>query len=78
VPRPISPFSNASFDPDTIAAMGAAFDFACEAVGKDLSIATREAMANRIVEAARYAERDPDELAALALRLYMPPLRQRA
>jgi hypothetical protein len=78
MPIPISPFSNDSFDPDTTAAMGAAFDFACEAVGKDLSIATREAMANRIIEAARAGERDPDELAALALRLYIPPMRQRA
>ena len=58
-----------SFDPDTVRAMMAAFDKACEALGLvDRSDPITETLAKTIVVQARTGERDPAKLCALTLR----------
>lgn len=57
------------FAPDDIAAMNAAFDKACEALGLlNNHDAVTQRLAQVVVEQARGGERDPDRLCALALR----------
>jgi hypothetical protein len=58
-----------AFDSETTAAMGEAFDAACEKLGDNGDPQmTREVIANRIVAAARLGERDPVRLREAALR----------
>jgi hypothetical protein len=66
---PINPLrEQGAFDPETTAAMGVAFDAACEElceVGRLQMV--RKLVAQRIIAAARKGELDPVRLAASAL-----------
>jgi hypothetical protein len=58
-----------AFDPEAIAAMGEAFDAACnELQNTDQPEVTREVIAGRIIAAARLGERDTARLLEAALR----------
>jgi hypothetical protein len=57
-----------AFDSETVAAMSEAFDAACEKLGDtDQPEVGREAIAGRIMAAARLGERDPARLLEAAL-----------
>jgi len=56
---------SASFDSETTRILGLAYDRACETVCPDVSV--REALAKRIIEAARRGERKPEKLVEYAL-----------
>jgi hypothetical protein len=57
---PIRLIQGASFDPETTRLLGLAYERACEGVSPDVTV--REALAKRIIEAARRGERDLDKL----------------
>ena len=57
---PIRLIQEASFDPETTRLLGLAYERACENVTPDVTI--REALAKRIIEAARRGERDLEKL----------------
>jgi hypothetical protein len=57
-----------AFDAEVVAAMSAAFDAACEKLSDtDQPEVTREVIANRIIAAARFGERNPARLLEAAL-----------
>jgi hypothetical protein len=63
----IIPFvRNYVFDAETTKAMGIAFDEACKDL-QDQPYLVKEVMAKRIIQAAKYGERDPQRLCAKAL-----------
>jgi hypothetical protein len=53
---PIRLIQGASFDPETTRLLGLAYERACEDMSPDVTV--REALAKRIIEAARRGERD--------------------
>jgi hypothetical protein len=57
---PIRLIQVASFDPETTRLLGLAYERACEDVGPDLTV--REALAKRIIAAAKRGERDLERL----------------
>jgi hypothetical protein len=57
---PIRLIQGASFNPETTRLLGLAYERACESVSPDVTV--REALAKRIIEAARRGERDLDKL----------------
>ena len=57
---PIQLIQGASFDSETTRVLGLAYDRACESVAPDVKV--REALANRIIEAAKRGERDLEKL----------------
>jgi hypothetical protein len=57
---PIRLIQRSSFDPETTQLLGLAYERACESVGSDITV--REALAKRIIEAARNGERDLQSL----------------
>ncbi len=61
---PIRLIYNASFDPETTALMGSAYEKATAGRTDD---SARELIARRIIEAARLGERDIERLAAYAV-----------
>ena len=66
---PISPFlGDQRFDPETVRAMGVAFERACQSLrlAEKTDPATK-LVAERIITAAERGERDPDSLCAAAL-----------
>ena len=65
----ILPFIQRShtFDDMATHAMGEAFDEACEHLGQNLPAAIRDAIARRIIEAAKRGERDPENLCRSAI-----------
>jgi hypothetical protein len=65
-----------SFDQDTTQVLGSAFDAACAIVGRMVQpVATREAIAKAIVEAASLGERDPIRLRNAGLQAIGDPRR---
>jgi hypothetical protein len=66
---PINPFrEQGAFDPETIAAMGAAFDAACKELGEVGQLQmVRKLVAQRIIAAARKGDLEPARLRATAL-----------
>jgi hypothetical protein len=62
---PIRLIHGASFDPETTAIMGAAYE---KATSESTDDSGRELIAKRIIEAARRGERDVERLAAYGLR----------
>jgi len=59
---------NISFDPETTASMGAAFEKACRFLGNGKQAPpVKEVIAKRILDAAKQGERDPDRLCERAL-----------
>jgi len=66
----ILPFirSETAFDDSTTRSMGVAFDAACtEFRDTDLTNLTREIIAERIIQAAKRGERDPERLCRVAV-----------
>ena len=64
----ISFLDGRSFDPETTAAMGAAYDQACRGLyDKGQPKIVQEIIAKGVIAAAQAGERDPDRLARLAL-----------
>jgi hypothetical protein len=62
------PIQNVAFDDAATLAMGEAFEKACKSLRNFGSASTvREIIAKRIIEAARYGERDPARLQQQAL-----------
>jgi hypothetical protein len=57
---PIRLIQGASFDPETTRLLGLAYERACDGVSPDVTV--REALAKRIIEAARRGERGLDKL----------------
>ena len=57
---PIRLIQGTSFDSETTRLLGLAYERACESVGGDMTL--REALAKRIIEAARRGERDVEGL----------------
>jgi hypothetical protein len=57
---PIRIIYGASFDPETTGLLGLAYERACESVAPVVEI--REALAKRIIEAAKRGERDLEKL----------------
>ena len=57
---PIRLIHGASFDSETTRLLGLAYDRASEKAGPDVKV--REALANRIIEAAKRGERDIEKL----------------
>ena len=57
---PIRLIHRASFDPATTQLLGLAYERACQDVGSDVTV--REALARRIIEAAKRGERDLQKL----------------
>jgi len=65
---PIDPFSEqGAFEPEATAAMGEAFDTACEELCDGRLQMVRKVVAQRIIAAARRGELDPIRLRASAL-----------
>jgi hypothetical protein len=62
---PYTLIQDAAFDPEVTRLLGLAFDDACTRAGGDKSM--REAIAMRIIAAARDGERDVHKLAAYGL-----------
>jgi hypothetical protein len=62
---PIRLIQGASFDPETTRLLGLAYERARESVSADVTV--REALAKRIIEAARCGERDLEQLVKYAL-----------
>jgi hypothetical protein len=62
---PIRLIQGASFDSETTRLLGLAYERACESVAADVTV--REAVAKRIIEAARRGERDIEKLVEYAL-----------
>jgi hypothetical protein len=62
---PIRLIQGASFDPETTRLLGLAFERASETVAADVTL--REALAKRIIEAARRGERDVEKLIGYGL-----------
>ena len=61
-------FANESFDPDTVVAMGDAYDLACRTLQNigELEV-DREVIASRILQAARGGEQDAGKLCERAI-----------
>ena len=57
---PIRLIQGASFDPETTRLLRLAYERACESVAPDVKV--REAVAKRIIEAAKRGERDLEKL----------------
>ncbi len=57
---PIRLIQAAAFNPETTRLLGLAYDRACEFVASDLTV--REALATRVIEAARQGERNIEKL----------------
>ena len=57
---PIRLIQGSSFDPETTRLLGLAYERACEGVAADRTV--REALAKRIIEAAKRGERDLEKL----------------
>jgi hypothetical protein len=55
----------ASFDPETIGLLALAYERACEGVAPDVKV--REALAKRIIDAAKRGERDLEKLVEYGL-----------
>jgi hypothetical protein len=57
-----------AFDPETTRVLGSAFDMACAVIGRTVQpTVVREAIARKIVEAAKHGERDPYRLRDVGL-----------
>ena len=68
---PITPFlEGAVFQPEVLRAMGEAFENACRIVSAADHIATKEGIAQKIIEAAAKGEGDPGRLRDIALKAY--------
>jgi hypothetical protein len=64
----ILPIHDVSFDDEATLAMGAAFDQACKSLPHSgQTVAVREVIAKRIIEAAENGERDPVRLHSQAI-----------
>ncbi len=57
----------ATFDPEALSAMGAAYERALKAFPTPAPKNVREDIATRIIDGARSGERDPDKLCQIAL-----------
>ena len=57
---PIRLIQRSSFDPETTQLLGLAYERACESVASDITV--REALAKRIIAAAKRGERDLERL----------------
>jgi hypothetical protein len=61
-------FRDRGFDIEATQVLGKAYDIACSSLHpKGRAPTTQEFLAKKIIESARYGERDPDRLAAIAL-----------
>ena len=64
----LADFSNRHFDPEATEAMGRAFESACKLKPK----ASRELIANRIIELAKTGKRHAQELCAIVIDEFNP------
>ena len=64
----IAPIQDVAFDDETTLVMGRVFDRACKSLCEfGLGIDVRNIIAQRIIEAAKKGERDPDQLYSKAI-----------
>jgi hypothetical protein len=63
----VVPIQDVIFDDEATLAMGLAFDRACRSLRQLSTVAVREIVAKRIIEAAKNGERDPIRLCGKAL-----------